>query len=575
MKKCDLVMKGGITSGIVYPRAVAELAKEYRFANIGGTSAGAIAAAVTAAAEYGRQTGKNADAFVAIEALPGSLAGTDGGRSRLLQLFQPSAATKPLYDLAICWLETKSIVKVARKLLASFETFAGPAFVIGLAAAAIVAFAAWKTSSLVLAFLLAIVALALFALGGVAALVASLYEAGKYAWDTLPREQFGLCNGATHERGPVPGLTQWLHEQIMSLAGVEHPLTCGDLESVDVHLQMMTTNLTWGRPHRLPFENAHFFFDATEMRSLFPDAVVDCMTGGAPPNGDGLHPFPDAANLPVVVAARMSLSFPVLLTAIPLRAYDYGRKWPKDTPRVPEVCWFSDGGITSNFPVHFFDAPVPRWPTFAINLDNWTKRYHDDGQRVYVPRSNRGGILARWRAIADLGSFIGAIVNTMQNWRDNMLLHIPGQRDRTAHVLLQNGEGGLNLTMDQAQMESMASRGAEAAHTLREHFGDTPPPEVALTWANHKWVRFLSFMGALQRSFASIDAAFLDADAPRYPDLVCGGAAPPSYESAKTKAACTAVTEFAKHIDADFGHQPFDPEKLPNPPLDLRTMPRE
>jgi hypothetical protein len=39
-KVCDLVMKGGITSGIVYPKAVAELAKTYEFASIGGTSAG-------------------------------------------------------------------------------------------------------------------------------------------------------------------------------------------------------------------------------------------------------------------------------------------------------------------------------------------------------------------------------------------------------------------------------------------------------------------------------------------------------------------------------------------------------
>ena len=27
-KKCDIVMKGGVTSGIVYPRAVAQLAHE-------------------------------------------------------------------------------------------------------------------------------------------------------------------------------------------------------------------------------------------------------------------------------------------------------------------------------------------------------------------------------------------------------------------------------------------------------------------------------------------------------------------------------------------------------------------
>src|SRR5437588_12938950 len=53
--ECDIVMKGGITSGVVYPSAVAELSKSYRFRNIGGNSAGAIAATLTAAAEYRRQ----------------------------------------------------------------------------------------------------------------------------------------------------------------------------------------------------------------------------------------------------------------------------------------------------------------------------------------------------------------------------------------------------------------------------------------------------------------------------------------------------------------------------------------
>jgi predicted acylesterase/phospholipase RssA len=30
--------------------------------------------------------------------------------------------------------------------------------------------------------------------------------------------------------------------------------------------------------------------------------------------------------------------------------------------------WFSDGGIASNFPIHFFDAWLPRRPTFGVNL---------------------------------------------------------------------------------------------------------------------------------------------------------------------------------------------------------------
>ena len=55
--ECDLVMRGGITSGIVYPRAIAKLAETYNFRSIGGTSAGAIAAAGTAAAAYGAKRG--------------------------------------------------------------------------------------------------------------------------------------------------------------------------------------------------------------------------------------------------------------------------------------------------------------------------------------------------------------------------------------------------------------------------------------------------------------------------------------------------------------------------------------
>ena len=39
-RTCDIVMKGGITSGVVYPHAICELARTYRFVDVGGTSAG-------------------------------------------------------------------------------------------------------------------------------------------------------------------------------------------------------------------------------------------------------------------------------------------------------------------------------------------------------------------------------------------------------------------------------------------------------------------------------------------------------------------------------------------------------
>ena len=62
MKQCDLIMKGGLTSGVVYPLAITELAKKYEFVNIGGTSAGAIGAVIAAAAEYRRQAAKKTSA---------------------------------------------------------------------------------------------------------------------------------------------------------------------------------------------------------------------------------------------------------------------------------------------------------------------------------------------------------------------------------------------------------------------------------------------------------------------------------------------------------------------------------
>ena len=37
-RTCDIVMKGGITSGVVYPQAITTLAERYDFKNIGGTS---------------------------------------------------------------------------------------------------------------------------------------------------------------------------------------------------------------------------------------------------------------------------------------------------------------------------------------------------------------------------------------------------------------------------------------------------------------------------------------------------------------------------------------------------------
>ena len=98
---CDLVMKGGITSGIVYPNAVLALAKRYRFKNIGGTSAGAIAAAATAAAALGERRRRRGDqAAIGFAALEG-VAAQFKERGFIFGLFQPVFGSRAAFRMII------------------------------------------------------------------------------------------------------------------------------------------------------------------------------------------------------------------------------------------------------------------------------------------------------------------------------------------------------------------------------------------------------------------------------------------------------------------------------------------
>src|ERR1700758_1227867 len=99
-KSCDIVLKGGITSGVVYPLALVSLSQKYRFSNTGGTSAGAIAAAAAAAAEYGRPIA--GAGFDRLAKIPGEV-----GPS-LLSMFQPTPILEPLFDIFVAALKAKT-----------------------------------------------------------------------------------------------------------------------------------------------------------------------------------------------------------------------------------------------------------------------------------------------------------------------------------------------------------------------------------------------------------------------------------------------------------------------------------
>lgn len=506
---CDVVMKGGITSGVVYPRAVCVLSKTYRFKNVGGTSAGAIAAAATAAAEHGRKNGH--DGFEELSGLPrwlGERNPSDSGKSNLRSLFSPQESTRPLFNILMTFLGP-SKGRVRRAFTAALWNFPA-ATLLGLLPGLVLLWLAFPFTGSILGYWSLVCGILLALVGAV---IVIFLASWRRAAQSVPDNFFGLCKGL----GGASQLTDWLTDLLDRLAGKEPgsgPLTFGDLwgsndpeREREINLQLMTTNLSHGRPLSIPFEKNIFYFDRKEFRTLFPEKVVRWMENH-PRNENGLgHPglcqLPDAAQLPVVVAVRLSLSFPLLLSAVPLFAFQFVGDFENDKKPVipkPERCWFSDGGICSNFPVHFFDQAIPTWPTFAINLRALDNTFQDG---VWMPETNNEG-LGEWWNKFDTGTghqrfvgFFGAIIETMQNWMDNTQTKMPGYRDRVAHVGLSPDEGGLNLDMPAQVITNVANRGERAAEMLVKRFAEVANPP-ALSWDNHRWIRYRSTMTLIE-----------------------------------------------------------------------------
>lgn len=642
---CDLVMKGGITSGVVYPLAVAELARTYRFRNIGGTSAGAIAAAAAAAAQHRGGAG-----FAQLAGLPGRLGG------ELASLFRPQRRCRRLFRLIFAASKPSTTLseRVTRpfRLLASLLSFlasptglavlvlfALPAVGVGIGVRGLIADRWWH--GLVQLAFVAAVAVGLMSwsggrrrrIGGLAAAVVGVLgivlvtaAGGADGWTitawlaicmvtlalavavaivlhvfaVLPANDFGLVGGAAvgtdYRDGDVEPLSEWLHTLIQELAGLDRsePLTFGQLAagpsgdgSDGANLTLLTTCLTQGRTYYLPWDlelhdaEDRFYFDPAELRRSMPAAVVDHLEASDRKRADddrdwldlALAPLvrlPSPDRIPVVMATRMSLSFPVLISTVPLRAVDWTlasnrearrqwREWYRartDLPAAPrpsvvpkaERCYFSDGGIISNFPVHLFDSMLPKHPTFAINLRGFhPDRYEFDddakpeSEKIWRPRHNGSGYSEWWTRWDESGAgavfgFVGALKNSIQNWSDNDQTRVPGYRDRVVHVSHGKKEGGLNLAMPPDRIARLGERGRVAAVELERAFAHPQPPDGVVTgWRNHKWVRLRSSLALLTGHVASIANTF-DVHDPtgveRYRDLLSDGPeSAPSYQA--------------------------------------------
>lgn len=254
-------MKGGITSGVVYPRAIVALSRKYRFQNVGGTSAGAIAAVMTAAAEYGRASG----GFAKVEALPQDLSAT------LLEKSQPSPHLAPLFRLALAAISGRPLALV-RALLQGYPFAALGAALPG---AAIMVLATAHRSSPDWGF---VVLGALLALAG--SLVGPVLAARGQALCDLPGQDYGLCTGPSQPGFTGPAQTDWLCATIDDVAGLapgKGPLTIGQLQAAGINVQTVTTDITSRRPYALPMGNNLHAFCEDEFRKLFPAYIVDHM----------------------------------------------------------------------------------------------------------------------------------------------------------------------------------------------------------------------------------------------------------------------------------------------------------
>jgi predicted acylesterase/phospholipase RssA len=601
---CDIVMKGGITSGVVYPPAICKLAEQYVFKNIGGTSAGAIAAALTAAAEYRRRTTGSMAGFDVVGGLPVELGKAGAaGNTQLLRLFQPDPPCRRLFSILIGSLNATGTFHRIGSILRGCVTSYWPATLVSIVGSVLIGL---YTGSYHAGILILLTSLPV------------LVGIGIYIDFTrnVVGNRYGLCKGMTTNDKWGPALTPWLHQHIQTAAGLplDEPLTFGQLWAApggpppadaaarvrSIDLEMFTTNLSHGRPYLFPHiePTARLFYNPGELAAYLPPEVMQWFDAHARPYAPNpnspasdppiavaaklnLREIPIADDFPILLAARMSLSFPMLFAAVPLWAIDY------EHPRAERTfhrCLFSDGGIASNFPMHLFDGLVPQWPTFGFDLEAKLEGFKE---MTFLPQEYMQGISDRWtrfdqapKAASRMGGFLLSIMSAMQNWNDNTQARLAGVRDRVVRVRLTKEQGGMNLNMPPKVIGEVAERGAEAADKLIARFLGPAPANGWDGWSSQRWIRRDVFIYALNQKIG----AMLKALGPSVPhsrafsalNVQAGLSAPPGHEAPLTPAEVQALDQLSKALEVAasvFGTaaQNYQNDPLPEPELRARS----
>ena len=97
-----------------------------------------------------------------------------------------------------------------------------------------------------------------------------------------------------------------------------------------------------------------------------------------------------------------------------------------------------------------------------------------------------------------LFDFLVGIVETMQNWRDEIQFPYPGYRDRIVQISQLPDEGGLNLNMPKPHVDALSDAGVCAAIRIVERFVPNPATPGVDGWVNHEDIRLRTFLALME-----------------------------------------------------------------------------
>jgi predicted acylesterase/phospholipase RssA len=359
-----------------------------------------------------------------------------------------------------------------------------------------------------------------------------------------------------------------------------------------IDLRMITTCLSQGRIYELPQKHSDtpIMFRLSELKDFFPESVIDHLRSSSSaldvyknefiarrfferslaeakyqpgivdklaecqkklqkifdelekPDSKDIRVLPAAA-LPIVVAARMSMSCPILFQAVPF----LGLNLDKNTEDMEIVrLWFSDGGIGSNFPIHIFDQAIPKWPTLGLKLLDVAPRnsirprksskprpiltylpffhYAGSEDNLVFPNDDQAFSFAGKRqTLGTFIQFVFSIYASAKDGNDQSYLRMPDIRNRVVRVYMNNrSKNALNLKISPDVIKWLGGTvgvqgGRNAADAYLADLQDDKYRSVVNLWQDHRWVRMRMLIDGLRQYLSGAGHAINSSQLPGCP----------------------------------------------------------